>query len=358
MTPSRSNRPASRRTRRASLAAAALALVGLGAPACSSTSQVVDEPSDKAAWRKDTVALSIKGYEFNGGGARMITWVGSGSWVARDKIVTNAHVALRAVEITGTDDFGRTYTFDRILAVDQANDLAIVGTARPTDIAIPKLTARPQDPKTLRGRGIMAIGNTGGLGLSLYEGRVVNVLTEAKGELLLHDAATSSGSSGGPLYSAANGNLMGVHHSYNPALRFSMATPAWIVQQRLEEANKRKGVPFTMAFDPKNMPVDYFVERATCLKPGEVFKGAFNTDGTRDLVAEVAPAVAGQKGLYEIHGGGQLMSQGAFNQKTLGLFSLKFNGTVVYLIGNPKDATQPLCLSARFGRIAWEKRIQ
>ncbi len=308
------------------------------------------------AWRKESLSLSVQGYMFNGttkpGEA---AWAGSGSWIGPNMVVTNAHVALRGLKITGKDDLGKMYEFDQILAIDETADLAILKASAGSDTYL-KLAERPADPRSLRGSSVRVIGNTGDLGLSFYDGRITNVVGEEGSTILLHDANTAGGSSGGPLINTA-GDLVGVNHSSLPSLNAKAAAPSWIVKKALDQAKNNKGLSLKEAFTPSDLPVSWYVERAVCLKPGEVFKGAFASVATNDLVVDINPAQATPIGFVLVNGE-TTMAESMITGKAQGAWTLHGGGQYVFAVVNPKDSPGPNCATVRFGRINWADRVK
>lgn len=315
-------------------------------------------PPATDAWRKQSLSISVDGYMFGGAiQPAAAHWAGSGAWLAPNIAVTNAHVALRGLKITGKDDLGKEYVFDQILAVNEEADLAIIKTSAASESFLPML-AKPADPKSLRGTDVRVIGNTGDLGLSFYDGRITNVVGEANNPILLHDANTAGGSSGGPLIDKS-GTLVGINHSSLPSLNAKAAAPAWIVHDTYEAASKKQPKPLAEAFDPnpEKLPVSWYVERAVCMKPGEIFKGVFAAVATNDLVASVQPAQATPMG-FVLANGSEAMTESVITSGAIGVWTLHGGGQYTFGLLNPKDATAPACATVKFGRIDWAARFK
>lgn len=337
----------------------------LGAAACGGSSKDVEKPEpptdtkpDKDAWRDQSLSLSVLGYQYTGAlKPQPAKWAGSAAWIGSNVAVTNAHVALRGVGITGTDDRGNKYEFTEILAIDQQADLAIIRAPSVSDRPSLALLDKPSEPKDLRGKTVRVIGNTGDLGLSFYDGRITNVVGEEGGAVLLHDANTAGGSSGGPLIENETGKLVGVNHSSLPSLNAKAAAPSWIVKALMDQASTNTALPLTKAFAPTDLPVNWYVERAVCMKPGEVFKGVFAAVATNDLVVDITPAQADAPMGFILARGKQALAQQVIKGKALGAWTLKGGGQYVYALLNPKQAKSPVCATVRFGRIDWAKRL-
>ncbi len=332
-----------------------LALTGCGGPAKPKAPTGPAAP-DPDAWRKQSLSLSVEGFMFGGGTTpSAASWSGSGAWIGPNLAVTNAHVALRGLKITAKDDLGKTYEFTEIIAVNEEADLAIIKVGSPTNESFLKLLTKPTDPRSLRGTNVRVIGNTGGLGLSFYDGRITNVVGDADNLVILHDANTAGGSSGGPLISK-DGELVGVNHSSLPSLNAKAAAPSWMVKKTWDDAGTRPALALKDAFNPADLPVNWYVERAVCLKPGEVFKGVFAAVATNDLVAEVTPAQNSPMG-FVLMSGNEALAEAVITGKAQGAWTLKGGGQYVFGVVNPKDAPGPACATVKFGRINWSARF-
>lgn len=342
--------------------------LGLALAACGGSSKPATEPiaplptevkPDENAWRDQSLAISVEGYMFQGGTEpAAASWVGSGAWIGPNLAVTNAHVALRGLHITAKDDRGQEFEFSEVVAIDQNADLAIIRASNTKDRPALTIIDTPNEIKDLRGTDIRVVGNTGGLGLSFYKGRITNVVGSKEEALLLHDANTAGGSSGGPLIDQNSGKLVGINHSSMPALNAKGAAPAWIVGDLLAKANKSQGLPFEKAFAPADLPINWLTERAICMKPGEAFKGIVNAVGTNDLVVHIKPAQVAPMAFLLLQGGSNTpMAQAMLSGETIGAWTLAAKGSYVYALVNPKDASGPICSSVRFGRIDWAQRL-
>ena len=319
---------------------------------------VAPKGPDPDAWRKQSLSLEVEGFMFGGGTTpAAAAWAGSGAWIAPNVVVTNAHVALRGLKITGKDDLGKKYEFTKILAVNEEADLALIttDTATASDSFLPLLD-KPADPKSLRGTNVRVIGNTGDLGLSFYDGRITNVVGEDNNPVLLHDANTAGGSSGGPLITK-EGKLVGVNHSSLPSLNAKAAAPSWIVKTVVDGSNGHTPLALKDAFNSANLPVNWYVERAVCLKPGEVFKGVFAAVATNDLVADITPAQTSPMG-FVLMNGNESLAEAVITGKAQGAWTLHGGGQYVFGVVNPKDAAGPACATVKFGRINWSERFK
>ena len=307
-------------------------------------------------WRKQTLSLQAQGFHFTGTNIQGVAWSGSGVWLDEKTILTNAHVAGKSLKLKGKDDYGTEYNFTHITSYDANLDIAVLRAESPAEVDPLPLVSRPGDPKEMRGTKVLAIGNTGGQGLSRYTGEITNVVGDPSQENLVHSADISSGSSGGPLYSEESGELLGINKSINLALRQSFATPAWLVQGVIEKG-KGSGVALTEAFDPKNLPITLDVKREFCLEPGQKLVAPVNIVGVADLVALLNFTTEGTPLFFGLIRGDQLMSKGVLTANLVAAWSLPGSGVYAVILVNPPTATAKACGVVGVGRMAWEKRI-
>jgi hypothetical protein len=311
-------------------------------------------------WRSQSLSLSIKGYEFLGPlEPAHVQWVGLATWISPDLALTNAHVALRALEIVGTDDFGNEFVFDRIVAIDQGADLAIIQAASPTASSAPHLLDRPGDPRSLRGRTVRVVGTTGGLGLSLYEGRITNIKEIDQATVMLHHPPTAGRASGGLLFDAETYQLVGIAHASIPAINARAAAPSWVAQALAEKAASREGVALVEAFLLADVPVEWYVERASCLEPGQMIRGDFASMATNDVVAYVEPSPShGSLVVALARPGEEPMALQAITGRAQGAWTLPGGGQYMFAVANPEQASSVVCATVRFGRLDWDLRLE
>ncbi len=319
-----------------------------------------DKPSEPR-WRSQAVSLDVKGFALNGGGAKAQSWVGSGVFVAPGIIATNAHVAARALEIAGADDLKRPHVFDKILASDVEQDLALLKSEYvANDITPAKLLPRGDDPRDLRGTEIFAVGNTGGLGLSLYEGRVVNVVSFPYGERVMHDGQIAGGSSGGPLFMKGTDSLVGINHAGNARLKFSIAIPSWYVSEWLGKRGGAPGKKLADAFKlTKDIGLINEVKREICLDPGKSIQVPMNYSNGTDFLLGVVP-----KNLPVIYGlavaannTSQVIEKGLLKETALRALTAPIPAQYVLVLGGHPAAPQPTCVQFVIGQIDWGKQV-
>lgn len=180
------------------------------------------------------VCLMMGGFHFPGGvengrvtgeGTKIITndrWMGSGFIVQSDgTIVTNYHVAQRAVAGAAKFADGSRYDIVNIKVYDPVNDLAVL-----------KIQAQKQFPAVTLGNSdtvremdeVVAVGNPEGMGINMTRGQVSQVVRDDHGKpaLIRHTAQIAPGSSGGSLYKGKS--VIGVNASVRLYSEFGTPT--------------------------------------------------------------------------------------------------------------------------------------
>lgn len=324
---------------------------------------VTEKTEATDSWRKQSVALQVTGFSLNGGEVKQSSWVGSGVFIAPGIIATNAHVAARGLQIQGRDDTNRPHVFDKILAIDMANDLAILKADYVNEDVIPAtLLERPADPKSLRQTKILAVGNTGGLGLSTYSGQITNVVEEGSLARILHDGQIAGGSSGGPLFKEESFELLGINHATNSKLNTSLAIPSWIVTEWLEKRGGAAGIPLKSAFMLSGeTSIMNEVKRDVCLKPGEAINVPVTYSNGLDFLNIIAPKNPAQPVIYGMGAqtaqGLQYFDKGILSKQVIRAFTTPIAAQYVLTIGAPPQATAPTCVAFVIGQINWGNQI-
>jgi hypothetical protein len=322
-----------------------------------------DELPKETQWRKQAMALSVEGFTFAGGEVKQQAWAGSGVFVTPDIIVTNAHVARRALRVTAQDDLKRPNIFNRILAMDQENDIALLkADYAPGDIKPAEMIARPPDPRDLRQTEIFAVGNTGGLGLSTYDGRVVNVVDYPYGERIMHDGQIAGGSSGGPLFRKSDRKMIGVNHAGDLRLKFSIAIPVWYVGDLLTKAGKTSGIPLLQAFRlGENIQLSNPVQKKGCLAPGKVLAVPMVYTESLDFALQVVPQDPSKPLIYGLiaRAGDQqaVLEKGVVAQPVVRVLTAPVSAEYILMLGAPETAQEDTCLQFTVGQIDWDKMI-
>lgn len=207
------------------------------------------------------VALQLQGFTFPGGlipgpngkytcnGTQLIEtgWSGSGFIAKPDgTIVTNFHVAARALKGVAKFDNGANYEVRFIKAYSRAGDLAILQLAANQNFKTVTFgdsnTVRPLDP-------VLAVGNPGGMGLNITEGKVSQVQRNEQGEpeAIQHTAPIAPGNSGGALY--RGGEVIGVNVRTWFGTQFHQAVPINAVKYMLSDKFEKRTL-LREAFDP------------------------------------------------------------------------------------------------------------
>lgn len=312
-------------------------------------------------WTDSTVAIQAQGIGMMGDKIGPQGWVGTGFWIDQHLLATNAHVATRAHDLVGIDDEGNKYHFDRIMALDRAGDVAILRADRAGDKPGVEFIARPERPKDLRGRQVIMVGNSGGLGLGFFNGEITNVLGEVGEEQILHNSAVVGGSSGSALYDKEEQRVVGIHHSGAEQLKTRIATAAWRIEEVVKKARAAKGVELKDLFTLENIGrfANIWGQRPFCLAPGESFKISFNVPRATDVLAFVKPENPETQlvtGL--VMGEDSVLWKAAFKGTVFLPFSLGASGPHHMIVAAPAEAPPKSCGLIGAGEIAWEKGIQ
>jgi len=153
--------------------------------------------------------------------------LGTGFFIAPNKIATNAHVVRAASKVVyrvlGDE---KTYMAREISNFSQSIDLAILSSA---EGGVPvKLNTR-DEPKI--GEKVIAIGNPRGLEGSVSEGIVAGLRGTGASQLIQITAPISPGNSGGPVFNSA-GDVIGVARaSLRDAQNINFAVPSGLLSQ-------------------------------------------------------------------------------------------------------------------------------
>lgn len=214
--------------------------------------------------RQRNVALEMEGFDLvagmrpnqngkpNGNGFDLapIRWSGSGFIAGDDgSIITNYHVARRAIRGRAKFDDGSSYDVRHIKIYSPKLDLAILKISGNRTFP----TVRLGNPKNVQPLDkVLAIGNPQGMGINMTEGQVSQVVRDDYGEVatIVHTAPITSGNSGGALYKEQE--VIGVNASvilasYGGGTAFNQAIPI-VKAQRLLEKYYEQNIPFKDAF--------------------------------------------------------------------------------------------------------------
>jgi len=208
--------------------------------------------------RERNVALKMSSYIFTSGvneSGKLTTcegmeiseagfW-GSGFIVAEDgTIVTNFHVADKALAGEAIFDDGSTYKITQIKVYDPVMDLAILKIQANKKFPTVSLgnsdNVKPMDP-------VLAVGNPRGAGINVTDGRVSQLVRDDHNRIvrLRHTAPIAGGNSGGALYKGDE--VIGVNVATWPGTQFHQAVPINFVRPLL---SYDKDLPLKDVFHP------------------------------------------------------------------------------------------------------------
>lgn len=186
---------------------------------------------------QSNVSLAVSGFQFGGGlqpdssgkpsgngmGVVPVQWWGSGFIVKSDgTLVTNYHVASKAISMVAIFDNGARYAIKHIKVYDPTRDLAVLkidGTNRFR--AAPLGDSNSVHPRDM----VLAVGNPHGAGLNITEGKITQVVRDDERHpvLIRHTAAIAGGNSGGALYEGHY--VVGVNSATWFGTQFHVAVP-------------------------------------------------------------------------------------------------------------------------------------
>jgi S1-C subfamily serine protease len=186
--------------------------------------------------RERNVALKMSSYIFTSGvneRGELTTcegteWKEAGFWgsgfiVKEDgTIVTNFHVADKALEGAAIFDDGSTFRITQIKVYDPITDLAVL-----------KIQANKKFPTVTIGNSdsvhpmdqVLAVGNPRGAGINVTDGRISQLVRDDNNKIvrLRHTAPIAGGNSGGALYKGEE--VVGVNVATWPGTQFHQAVP-------------------------------------------------------------------------------------------------------------------------------------
>ena len=311
-------------------------------------------------WMESSLRIHTDGVVFVGDKAGMMKGAGTGFWLDREHIATNAHVAIRAQRLTGISDSGVKYHFSTIVAFDPNGDIAILKADRPGDMPAVRLMEKPLQPRTLRGEDIVVTGNTRDLGLSLYHDKVTNIVPGGPdNEQVVHNTNTAPGASGSAIYREFSAEVMGIHHTGSPWLNAKVGTASWRLKRTFEAAKRRKGVPLSALFTFQSaMRLTSMTKpRGFCLAPGQALKLAVNAPRNIDFVTVVQATKRGDVLFAGLQSGNNLGWKGAIKDKAVLPFTVG-GGAHQFILMAPRNAPGKVCGSVGVGYIEWGRGIQ
>lgn len=260
-----------------------------------------DFPSNRDLEMRNA-ALLMEGFMFTGGmrpnqkgqptcaGLELAPakWNGSGFVVRSDgTIVTNYHVASKALKGTAKFPDGSSYEIANIKVYNAAEDIAIMKVSGQRQF--PAASLGDSDRIEARDR-VMAVGNPLGMGINITEGQVSQVVKDERSSAVVirHTAQIAPGNSGGALY--RGGQVIGVNASvalaHGQFTGFNNAIPINKVKVLLSNPNYDRVIPLSHAFPTK---VETMLQISKEIKAvnGQVPAAAANKPGTTVFVFQL-----------------------------------------------------------------------
>lgn len=145
--------------------------------------------------------------------------LGSGVFIAEDKIVTNYHVIedIREDEsIVIKQNNGVFFTVNGVLVKDPQHDLAILQITNNGNMKKISIAKLGNDDLVRQGQEVYAIGSPKGLENTVTQGIISNTSVAdmlKNASVFQHDASIDQGSSGGGLFDKTSGDLLGINFS-------------------------------------------------------------------------------------------------------------------------------------------------
>lgn len=325
-------------------------------------------PNGKPNWTNQSVSLEIKGFGLKDGIVIPQSTTATGCWIGPGLLITNAHAIIRALEITAITDDGERLAVESLVAMDLHFDLALLQT-RDRETGTPVQFANPDlDLRELRGSPVLSVAFLNG-DLTIAKGTLSTVrMADSTGlPELLHASELGNGASGGPVYSADFGTVLGINSgAYTNPTRVA-AVPVGTVAQFIRQFDRSSGVPLTAVFEDTDALKSAAVSVAQadrCLDPGDSIDLPFPIDGMADfafgvVVVTGAPplhidlhTVSGQT-LWE-HSAVRTFGRVAFGSMEL-LRPADVHHELHFRAALPSSAADGACLVLTVTRLDWAR---
>ena len=258
-----------------------------------------DASPSNASLKQRNVAIKVYGFGFgsglqpgqngkaNGDGVQLVeeSWTGSGFLVKNDgTLVTNYHVARRALRAQAVFDDGSAYQIPYIRVYDNFADIAVLKIR--ANKKFPYVSLGDSDKVEVRD-AVLAVGNPLGMGINVTEGKISQIVRDDNGRRtsLRHTATIAPGNSGGSLYMGMQ--VVGVNVRGTPPYEFYEAVPINRVKPLLTE-QYNKMIPLESAF-PTNLEAILKKAKQVDAKNGEVPAATGNDPGVVSIPADFYP---------------------------------------------------------------------
>ena len=215
-------------------------------------------------------------------------WNGSGFVVRSDgTIVTNYHVASKALKGTAKFPDGSSYEIAHIKVYNPNEDIAIMKISGQRQF--PAAALGDSDRIEARDR-VMAVGNPLGMGINITEGQVSQVVKDERSssQVIRHTAQIAPGNSGGALY--RGGQVIGVNASvalaHGQFTGFNNAIPINKVKVLLSNPKYDRIIPLSQAFPTKAETMLQISKEIKAVN-GQVPAAAGNKPGTSVFVFQL-----------------------------------------------------------------------
>ena len=182
------------------------------------------------AWELEAAAASVLKLDtYDAKGDRICT--GSGFVIYNRRfLVTACHVIVNMDHLIATMDWGDTFEVSKVIAVDQARDIAVLQLPEEVDI----IPLQAEDGYPTRGGRVVAIGSQFGIVNMITTGMLSGLWVTGDTDRILFTAQVASGSSGGPLIDSTGKVLGVISGTYDGGQNLNIAVPIEMVYRLIE----------------------------------------------------------------------------------------------------------------------------
>jgi S1-C subfamily serine protease len=293
--------------------------------------------------KKTNVSLEITGFDFASGlradasgkpnwnGVEMVNaqWAGSGFIIQGDgTIVTNYHVARKALGGRAIFEDGSSFDITQIKAYDPVNDIAVLKIK--AQKTFPAVKMGDSDSVNVMDK-VLAVGNAFNQRMAVTEGIINQVfVNDANARYQIrHSATIAPGNSGGALYKGDE--VVGINVAGIPGYSIYYSIPINIAKPLLDP--KYTPVPLSQVFSAN---LEAIVKRAKQVftQNGQVPGAAGKNPGTQGYALDVYPL---EDLMFVVQSPGRNLALAATSpqeNKTIGLGDLAVPDTEILIINN------------------------
>ena len=293
--------------------------------------------------KKTNVNLEVVGFDFASGlradaagkpnwnGVEMVNaqWQGSGFLVQSDgTIVTNYHVARKALGGRAVFEDGSAFDIIQIKAYDPVNDVAVLKLK--AQKTFPTVTLGNSDTVNVMDR-VLAVGNALGQHMAVTEGMINQVFVNDNNVRyqIRHSATIAPGNSGGALYRGTE--VVGINVAMIPGYSIYYSIPINIAKPLLDP--KYPWIPLAQVF-PADLEAILKKTKQIFTQNGQVPAATKQAPGTQGFALDVFPL---EDIMFIVQSPGRNLALAATSpadNKTIGLGDLAVPDTEILIINN------------------------